>query len=112
MIYATGYRAHLPFIDESILGTTAHELSLYQRIAHPEHPGLFFVGYCPVMCPLWPVAEQQSRWVARLLSGSFRLPSKAKQCSKAVHLSNSLPIICHFYVDNLRRQAGGLSSHP
>ena len=108
IIYATGYSAHLPYLSDKTLGCSAENLRLYQRIAHPEQEGLFFIGYCPVMCSMWPVAEQQSRWVARLLTGAFQLPRRSLQGEKAVHLETSLPVICGFYVDQLRKEAKGL----
>ena len=102
IIYATGYQLNLGFIDEDVLGCPAPELELYQRIAHPNQPGLYFVGLCRVMCPLWPVAEQQSQWLAALLSKQFRLPAPAVQTRKAISLQKSLPIMCNFYVEELK----------
>jgi len=114
ILYATGYQLDLPYIDRRILGCDAPDLALYQLIAHPNHEGLFFVGCCRVLCSMWPLAEQQSRWIARHLSGAFSLPSAAERTREAVPLSGSLPVICNFYVEELRREAGGLSvrRHP
>jgi len=86
----------------------APDLALYQRIVHPRHADLFFVGCCRVMCSMWPLAEQQSRWIARLLTGAFSLPDRAGRTRKAVPLASSLPVMCGFYVEALRREAGGL----
>lgn len=108
LIYATGYRAHIPFISPQILGEQEAELALYKRIAHAKHDNLFFVGYCPVLCSMWPVAEQQSRWIARLLSGAFQMPAATIRKRQSVHLENSLPVICSFYVEELRKEAKGL----
>jgi cation diffusion facilitator CzcD-associated flavoprotein CzcO len=108
IIYATGYQAHIPFISPQILGEQEAELALYKRIAHAKHDNLFFVGYCPVLCSMWPVAEQQSRWIARLLSGAFQMPAATIRKRQSVHLENSLPVICSFYVEELRKEAKGL----
>ena len=107
IVYATGYDIDVPFIDRSTLGCDADELSLYQRIAHPEQDGLYFVGYCPVMCSLWPVAEQQGRWIARLLDGGFQLPRPAVRRRRALPLRRMPPVMCNVYVEQLRREAGG-----
>ena len=108
IVYATGYRLDFPFLEDETLGCQAPELSLYQRIAHPDYDDLFFLGCCRVMCSLWPLAEQQSRWVARLLSGAFALPSQKKRTRKAVPLAASLPVMCGLYVESLRKEAHGL----
>ena len=108
ILYATGYQLSFPFLDNDTLGCEAPDLALYQRISHPDHDQLFFVGCCRVMCSLWPLAEQQSRWVARLLSGSFELPSAKTRRKHATALARSLPVICSFYVEELRREARGL----
>ncbi|MFT5573727.1 MAG: dimethylaniline monooxygenase (N-oxide forming) [Cryomorphaceae bacterium] len=108
IIYATGYTAEIPFISEQVLGCGDDELTLYQQIAHPEQAGLFFVGYSPVLCSMWPLAEQQSRWIARLLSKAFTLPDERVRKRKAIRLKTALPIICGFYVAKLRKEAKGL----
>jgi len=108
IVYATGYWLDFPYFDRKTLGCDAPDLSLYQRVAHPAYEDLFFLGCCRVMCSMWPLAEQQSRWVARLLSGAFSLPSRRRRERKAVPLTSSLPVMCGFYVESLRREAGGL----
>jgi cation diffusion facilitator CzcD-associated flavoprotein CzcO len=108
ILYATGYELDFPFLSSSTLGCAAPELGLYQRIAHPHHDDLFFVGCLRVTCSMWPVAEQQSRWIARLLGGAFELPLRAERQRLAPSLARSLPVICNLYVDELRCEAGGL----
>ncbi len=108
IVYATGYQLHFPFISKDILGGDATELSLYQRIAHPRHKGLFFVGFSRAMCSLWPLAEQQSRWIAALLNGDFQRPNNQHWLNKAVPVHNSLPVMCNFYTEKLRQEAGFL----
>jgi dimethylaniline monooxygenase (N-oxide forming) len=107
ILYATGYQLDFPFLDTETLGCEASELALYQRISHPVHDRLFFVGCCRVMCSMWPLAEQQSRWVASLLAGKFKLPSAAHRSSNATELARSLPVMCNFYVERLRKEARG-----
>jgi cation diffusion facilitator CzcD-associated flavoprotein CzcO len=107
ILYATGYQLDFPYLDNKTLGCDAKELSLYQRISHPTHDDLFFLGCCRVMCSMWPLAEQQSRWVARLLDGAFELPGREDRSRKAIALASSLPVMCNFYVETLRKEAGG-----
>ncbi|MFK8049744.1 MAG: flavin-containing monooxygenase [Halioglobus sp.] len=108
ILYATGYKLHFPIFDRQTLECDAADLSLYQQVCHPVHDSLFFVGCSRVMCALWPVAEQQSRWIARLLTGAFELPASKTRIKRATPLAKSLPLMCSFYVDKLRREAGGL----
>lgn len=107
ILYTTGYDLDFPYLDEETLGCTSPELALYQRISHPVHDNLFFVGCCKVMCSLWPLAEQQSRWIAALLNENFQLPDSKVRFTQAESLAKSLPVICNCYVDGLRKQAGG-----
>jgi hypothetical protein len=62
------------------------------------------------MCSMWPVAEQQSRWVAKLLCGAFELPARGERVRRAVPLAKSLPVMCNFYVESLRKEARGLEA--
>ncbi|MDA1075901.1 MAG: hypothetical protein O3A63_14220, partial [Proteobacteria bacterium] len=107
ILYATGYDLHFPFLNADTLGVNANDLSLYRHISHCEHDNLFFIGYCRVMCALWPVAEQQSLWLARLLTGQFILPDANKRRRRGVSLRRSLPVMCSLYVEALRKDAGG-----
>jgi len=108
ILYATGYQLNFPFLDQETLGCSAAELELYQRISHPAHEQLFFVGCCRVMCSMWPLAEQQGRWVADVLAGGFALPGNKERKKRAVALVKSLPVICNFYVEQLRKEARGM----
>jgi len=107
ILYATGYQLNFPFLDRETLGCDATELGLYQRISHPAHDQLFFVGCCRVMCSMWPLAEQQSRWIGKLLSGAFKLPPGSRRRRHAVRLASALPVLCNFYIEALRSEARG-----
>ena len=107
IVYATGYDMHIPFLSDEVLGSSANDLALYQRIAHPSQENLFFIGYCRVMCALWPVAEQQSRWLAKVLTDKVRLPGPQLRKRRAVAVRHTLPVMCNMYVEDLRREAGG-----
>lgn len=108
IVYATGYQLRFPYLDQETLGCHAPDLALYQRVAHPAYEDLFFVGCLRVMCSMWPLAEQQSRWIARLLSGAFTMPGREDRSRDAVQLASTLPVMCNFYVDELRKESGGL----
>ena len=104
VLYATGYDLHFPFLGDNILAANDADISLYKLISHPSQDSLFFIGYCRVMCALWPVAEQQSRWLSALLNGKFKLPKQGLRARKAIPLRGSLPVMCNMYVEELRKQ--------
>jgi len=108
ILYATGYHMDFPYLSEQTLGSSAPELSLYQRVVHPSHENLFFVGCCRVLCSIWPLAEQQARWISRHLRGEFALPPETERIQRAVSLTKAKPVICNFYIDALRQDAGGV----
>lgn len=107
LIYATGYQLKIPYLSSQTMGVVdPADLSLYQGIMHPVHKKLFVVGIVRALCSIWPMAEQQSKWVAALLSGKFKLPLDHVIRHQAypvcqVPLSN-----CQFRASDLRREAG------
>lgn len=75
ILYATGYRAHFPFLDGDIVPPSIKRAPLYRGIAHPDAPGLFFIGLAMAHGALLPVFEAQANWAAEVLTGNLRLPS-------------------------------------
>lgn len=74
-IYATGYRASFPFLDEALLPVRENRVGLYLHVVSPEAPGLYFLGLVQPLGPLPPLAEAQAEWVADLLAGQAALPT-------------------------------------
>ena len=106
IVYATGYTLSFPFLSEDVLGCEASELALYRYIAHADHDDLFFVGCQRVTCSMWPLAEQQSLWIARRLTGEFALPDASERLRSARSLAHSDPVLCSLYADELRCDTG------
>src|SRR6266545_583285 len=77
IICCTGYTLSFPFLDETVVKPAGDTIDLYQHIFHPDVPNLAFIGLCIVTGPLFPVAELQARWVARVLAGKVSLPAPA-----------------------------------
>lgn len=74
ILYATGYRAHYPYLDPAIDAPTLERAPLYRGIAHPDAPGLFFVGLVMAHGALLPIFEAQASWVAGVLAHELELP--------------------------------------
>ena len=74
VIYCTGYKVTFPFFQPDFFSAPDNQLELYQRVASPEHPGLYFVGFVQPLGAIMPIAERQSEWIADLLTGECALP--------------------------------------
>jgi len=106
IIYATGYRFSLPFLAADLIGcTNPSDLRLYQGVVHPRHPRLFFVGIVRALCSIWPLSEQQARWIAALLRGDFALPG-ARERERLAYPVLRVPLQhCQFRALDLAREA-------
>ncbi|MES2794962.1 MAG: NAD(P)-binding domain-containing protein [Bacteroidota bacterium] len=80
LIYATGYKITFPFLKEGFFNVeNSNDIQLYKRVVHPEHPGLYFLALIQPLGAIMPLAEIQSKWVAKLIKGDLSLPSKETQ---------------------------------
>jgi dimethylaniline monooxygenase (N-oxide forming) len=78
IIHCTGYTFDFPFLDKHLVEVRGDAVELYQHVFHPTLANLAFIGFCIVTGPLWPVAEMQARWVARVLTGAVQIPSSTQ----------------------------------
>ncbi|MER7457796.1 NAD(P)-binding domain-containing protein [Micromonospora sp. NPDC126480] len=74
VVWCTGYRVDLPFLDPALLGDGAETLPLYRHVFHPDAPGLAFVGLMQSTGAAFPLVEAQAKLVAAQLSGAYALP--------------------------------------
>ncbi len=79
IVWCTGYRVAMPFLDESLTGPDPKELPLYKRIFHLDCPDLFFVGLMQSTGSAFPIVERQAQILAEYLAGEWRLPPAAEQ---------------------------------
>jgi hypothetical protein len=79
IVWCTGYRIDLPFLDPALLGDGADRLPLYRRVFHLDAPGLMFVGLMQSTGAALPVVEAQARLVAAHLAGGYALPTVDEQ---------------------------------
>jgi dimethylaniline monooxygenase (N-oxide forming) len=78
VVYCTGYKVSFPFLDDTVVRAEDNHIDLYRRVVDPEHPGLYFLGLIQPLGAIMPLAEAQAHWVADLVTGVGRLPSKAE----------------------------------
>ncbi len=77
IIAATGYETDLPFLPDGASPVRGTHMHLYNRIVHPDLPGLFFVGFFDVTGGSnIRMMDDQSEYVAAVASGAIRLPSR------------------------------------
>ena len=76
IILATGYKITFPFLDEAYFSVSENDVGLYRKVISPDHPDLFFIGLIQPLGAIMPLAEQQAKWVAELLTGDGALPDR------------------------------------
>jgi len=76
IVYCTGYKVSFPFFDQGFTSAPDNDLPLYMRTFHPDVEGVYFLGLAQPLGAIMPIAERQAKWIAELLTGSYRLPSK------------------------------------
>jgi cation diffusion facilitator CzcD-associated flavoprotein CzcO len=75
IVYCTGYKVSFPFFDDDFLSAPDNDLPLFRRTFHPVIEGVYFLGLAQPLGAIMPMAEQQAKWIAELLSGRYVLPS-------------------------------------
>ncbi|CAN5155994.1 NAD(P)-binding domain-containing protein [soil metagenome] len=76
VVYATGYRITFPFFDEELVSAQDNQISLFNRVFHPDMADLAFIGLVQPLGAIMPIAEEQGRLVADHLAGTYALPSR------------------------------------
>jgi pyruvate/2-oxoglutarate dehydrogenase complex dihydrolipoamide dehydrogenase (E3) component len=88
VILATGYQISFPFFDKETLDfSSSTKIPLYRKMMHADYDNLYFIGLCQPQGCIWPLADYQSKIVARIISGSLKRPEQlhkkiAKEISK------------------------------
>ncbi|SBT66715.1 Predicted flavoprotein CzcO associated with the cation diffusion facilitator CzcD [Micromonospora sediminicola] len=81
VIWCTGYRVEVPFLDPALLGDGADRLPLYRHVFHLDAPGLAFVGLMQSTGAAFPLVEAQARLVAARLAGTWAPPERDRQAA-------------------------------
>jgi dimethylaniline monooxygenase (N-oxide forming) len=78
VVFATGFRQEVPFLDESVRKVVQDEAGvfhLHRNLVHPDVPRLAFVGYNSSLYSQL-TSEIGARWAARWFTGELRLPPR------------------------------------
>jgi len=81
IVWCTGYRVAMDFLDPALLGPEPTELPLYKRVLHLDVPDLHFVGYMQSTGSAFPIVERQGTLLARYLTGAWAPPSRAEMAA-------------------------------
>lgn len=79
VVYATGYAQYYRCFDHTVLHRLHMRddgLYLYRSLLHPDVKDLAFVGACADTTSPLLTAGLQAQWLAALLKGRIRLPSR------------------------------------
>ena len=82
IICATGYEMSFPFFDAadvSLHPDSEHRYPLFKRMIKPGVDHLFFMGLAQSSPTIVNLAEQQSKLLVGILTGTYALPSVAEQ---------------------------------
>lgn len=91
VIFATGYKISFPFFDKEYIDfSNSTTVPLYRKMMHPDRENLYFIGLCQPQGCIWPLADYQSKIVARIISGKLERPRDlhrkiAKEINKPHH---------------------------
>jgi len=77
IVWCTGYRVTVPFLDDAHTGPDPQQLALYKRVLHLDVPDLFFIGLMQSTGSAFPILERQSELLAGHLAGSWAPPRRA-----------------------------------
>lgn len=95
IIWATGYNVSFPFLADNELHPENNAISLFKRMVKPGWETLFFMGLAQPLPTLVNFAEQQSKLVAKAITGKYRLPS-SEEMEKTIAKDDQI-YTGHFY---------------
>ena len=83
VLCATGYRLSYPYFEPGVVEIGEGDLRLFMGTVAPEREDLFFVGVSRPTGAFWPIAEVQAQFVAKMLTGDYRPPSRKARARRA-----------------------------
>lgn len=82
IVCATGYQITFPFFDDpALLPDEDHRMPLFKRIMKPGIGDLYYAGLAQASPTIVNLAEQQSKLIAKHLTGEYALPSEQEMAA-------------------------------
>lgn len=104
IICATGYRLSYPYLTQDIADTCDNDLTLFCGVVPPDRDDLFFIGVSRPTGSFWPIAEAQSKFVAAILTETYRLPDEEEKRRRARPMLNRVAMNPGLYGLMLREE--------
>jgi cation diffusion facilitator CzcD-associated flavoprotein CzcO len=79
VVFATGYRPVVPFIDEGLVFAADGRPRFDLAVVHPEHLSLFAAGLVQANGSMWRLADYQGRLISNLIVAGQRAPRLARE---------------------------------
>jgi cation diffusion facilitator CzcD-associated flavoprotein CzcO len=79
VVFATGYRPVIPFIDDGLIFAENGRPRLLFNTVHPEHEGLFAAGLAQANGSMWRLADDQGQLIANLIVAGRHAPDRARR---------------------------------
>jgi dimethylaniline monooxygenase (N-oxide forming) len=77
IVYATGYKVTFPFLKETSFDISeTNDFRLYKKVIHPDYQGLYFLALIQPLGAIMPLAEVQSKWIAKILKDECTVPNR------------------------------------
>jgi cation diffusion facilitator CzcD-associated flavoprotein CzcO len=76
IVFATGYRPVLPFLDENIAFAADGRPRFVHHVFHPEHTSLFAVGLVQANGSMWRLADYQAQTIASSIVAQMHAPQR------------------------------------
>lgn len=82
VIFATGYQVSFPFLAHlEEFNVEENQIELFKHVIHPKFDRLLFLGLIQPLGAIMPLAEVQSKWMAKIVNGQYKIPAKDKMLS-------------------------------
>ena len=81
IIYATGFRITIPFIDPVHLNWQDGRPDLFLNVFHPQYDNLFVAGLIQPDSGLWGLVDRQAQLIARFVAGRARSAAEGRAIS-------------------------------
>jgi cation diffusion facilitator CzcD-associated flavoprotein CzcO len=91
VIFATGYKARIPFLDESIVFDDHGRTRMFQNVVHPERNDLFTIGLVQANGSMWRIADDQAKLVTRLIEARRYAPAGVSWFEAARSTADAAP---------------------
>jgi Flavin-binding monooxygenase-like len=102
IVYATGYKISIPFLDRQYLNWRDGRPRLYLNVFHPRHDNLFVIGLIQPDSGQFGLVDYQSRLVARFVAAARAGLATAERFRKAKADGADVPNRKTHYLDTPR----------